>query len=249
MRPAPTQPVTLALRLGVLGGGVTLAIGIYASINFMVAERMPTRVLPTAVDELVPFCAEAMLAYGGIYALALTPVCLLADRRVLMRGVAAYTVLLLSAVPIWILWPVTVPRSPVPVHDLWTWAVALMRFIDPPANCFPSMHVGETVLAALMCWRLDRSTGAVVAVLAALVWWSTIALDQHWFVDGLFGAGLAVLADAVCFRWRPLPKDAYSRVSRWSLLWAFGLYVAQFLAFASPWWFDLISPSELGATP
>lgn len=249
MPPAATQPVSLPLRLGVLTVAMTLALGIYSSVNFAVAEGMPTRVLPTVFDDLVPFCAEAMLAYGGIYALALSPICLLADRRVLMRGVSAYSILLLSAVPVWILWPVTVPRAPVAVHDLWTWAVALMRYIDPPANCFPSMHVGETVLAALMCWRLDRPTGAVVAVLAVVVWWSTLALNQHWFVDGLFGACLAVVADAVCFRWRPLPKDAYSRLSRWCLLWSLGLYVSQFLLFASPWWFDLISPAELGAAP
>ena len=50
---------------------------------------MPSRTLPTAIDGWVDFCPEAMLVYGGIYALALTPLCLLADRRVLIRGAAA----------------------------------------------------------------------------------------------------------------------------------------------------------------
>jgi len=247
MRDAPTHPIPLGLRLGVLAVGLGLSMGIYTTVNLAVSETAPTRVLPSMLDSLVPFCAEAMLVYGGIYALALSPLCLLADRRVLMRGAAAYAILLLAAVPFWILWPVTVPRSPVPVHDVWTWGVAFMRFIDPPANCFPSMHVGETVLAALLCWRLDRQTGVVVGILAALVWWSTLALDQHWFVDGLFGAGLAMAAEAICFRWRPMPKEAWQRSSRWNLLWPVGLYLAMFLSAAVPWWLGLATPADVGA--
>jgi membrane-associated phospholipid phosphatase len=221
-------------------------MGIYTGVNYAVAETAPTRVLPTMIDTAVPFCAEAMLIYGGIYALALSPLCLLADRRMLLRGALAYVVLLGSALPFWVFWPVTVPREPVPVHDLWTWAVAFMRYVDPPANCFPSMHVGETVLAALMCWRMDRTTGVLVGVLAALVWWSTLALDQHWFVDGLFGAVLAIVADAVAFRWRPLPRAAFARQSRKHLLWAAGLFVLQFVTVAIPWWFDIATPIRPG---
>ena len=241
MEPAIEQPVPRALRVGVLFGGVGIAIGIYTIVNYAVAETAPTRMLPTVVDELVPFCAEAMVLYGGIYALALTPLCLLADRRMLLRGALAYGVLFSSALPFWVFWPVTVPREPIPVHDLWTWAVAFVRFVDPPANCFPSMHVGETVLAALMCWRMDRLTGVVVAILAALVWWSTIAVQQHWFLDGLFGAILAIGADALAFRWRALPAAACVRRSRWFLLWAAALYTAQFIALASPWWLGIDS--------
>ena len=162
------------LCLGVLGG-VALAMGVYTGVNYAVAETTPTRMLPSVIDDQIPFIAEAMLVYGGIYALALTPLCLLADRRVLARGALAYAILLGAALPVWVLWPVTVPRAPIVVDDLWSWAVAFMRYVDPPANCFPSMHVGETVLAALMCWRMDRITGAVVGVFAVLVWWSTMA--------------------------------------------------------------------------
>lgn len=242
MESSTIQPVPPTLRLGVLLGGVALAMGIYTGVNYAVAETTPTRILPTIVDEQIPFIAEAMLVYGGIYALALTPLCLLADRRVLARGALAYAILLGAALPVWVLWPVTVPREPIVVDDLWSWAVAFMRYVDPPANCFPSMHVGETVLAALMCWRMDRITGSIVGVFAGLVWWSTMALDQHWFVDGLFGATLAIVADAVAFRWRPLPRTAFARLSRWHLLWAAGLYWVQFVIVATPWWLDIDTP-------
>lgn len=224
-----------------------MSVGIYSGINTWVDQHLSPRMLPTIIDDLVPFFTESVLVYGGIYALALTPLCMLNDRRVLLRSAAAFALLLLAAVPWWLLLPVTVPRTPVPIDSVLTWGVAFVRHFDPPTNCFPSMHVGETVLAALICWRLDRRTGVVVGLLAAVVWWSTLALDQHWFVDGLFGAVLAVLVDAICFRWRPLPATAWSRLSRWYLLWAVALYLTQFVAAAAPWWLGLATPADIGA--
>jgi membrane-associated phospholipid phosphatase len=251
--PAPAAPadhphaVSRTLRLGALVVAAGGSVATYTAINLMMAQTEITRVLPTFIDDLAPFQPATVVIYLGIYSLALSPVCLLTDRRVLFRGMTAYILLLLAGVPFWLFWPVTVPRSPVPVTDLFTWGVALMRWIDPPANCFPSMHVAETILATLLCWRFDRATGVVVGILAALVWWSTLALDQHWFLDGLFGALLAVGIDALCFRWRPLPAEAFRRLSRWYLAWPAALYVAQFLACAIPYWFDLATPADIGA--
>ncbi len=247
LQPSTSSAVRPGLRIGILLVGMSLSVGVYSAINTWVDSHLSPRMLPTPIDDLVPFVTASVLAYGGIYALALTPLCLLQDRRVLMRSAAAYGVLLASAVPWWFLFPVTVPRTPVPVEDVLSWGVAFVRYFDPPTNCFPSMHVGETVLAALICWRLDRPTGAAVALLTLLVWWSTLALDQHWFVDGLFGAGLAVVVDAICFRWRPLPPEAWNRMSRWYLLWAVALYLAQFVTAAAPWWLGLATPAALGA--
>ena len=246
--PTPREhAVGPALRLGALGAGLLVSLVVYTTINLTMADTLPTRVLPTAIDGWVPFQPAWIVVYLGIYALAITPACLLTDRRYLARGALAYLLLLLSGVPFWVFWPVTVPRSPVPVTDLFTWGVALMRFVDPPANCLPSMHVGETVLAALLVWPLHRRAGLVIAGLAAMVWWSTLALDQHWFVDGLAVAIAAVGAWFVAFRVRPLPESAHgARSLRW-LAWAGLLYAAQFLAAALPWWLSLVPPEAIGA--
>ena len=239
--------VSGTLRWKLLAGGLGVSVSIYSVVNLWMASRQPTRVLPTFVDDLVPFYAPSVAIYLGIYALAVAPICIIIDKRAVYRGAAAYATLLLAGVPFWILWPVTVPRSAVPVHDLWTWGVAVTRWVDPPANCFPSMHVAETVLAALICTRLDRLVGVVVGVLAALVWWSTMALGQHWFIDGLAGALLAVAAYLVWFRWLPLPADACRARSRWYLLWAVLLYAVQFVVAAAPWWSGLATPEDIGA--
>ena len=242
---APTS-VPLAVRFGYLVAGLGLSVGIYTSVNLWMAQEIPDRVFPTLIDDWVPFYAPTVIIYLGIYALAIAPVCILNDVRVLQRGAGAYATLLLSAVPIWVLWPVTVPRETVPVHDLFTWGVALMRFIDPPVNCLPSMHVGETILATLLCWRLDRRAGVGIGILTALVWWSTLALDQHWFVDGLSGAILAWVSYKLWFDVRPLPAVAWRALPLTHFVWALGLYIIQFLAAALPWWLGLATAEDVG---
>lgn len=243
----PSFHVTPGLRWGMLAACLGSSVGTYTLINLAMEGSTEARQLPTLLDSMVPLSPPAVAVYLGIYALAVTPVCLVADRRVLLRGAGAYATLLLAGVPFWVLWPVTVPREPLPVVDLWTWGVALMRFVDPPLNCFPSMHVGETVIATLLSWRLDRWVGLGVGVMAGLVWWSTLALDQHWFVDGLFGAGLAVAVDAVWFRLRPLPSAAWARRSRTFVLAAVALYAVQFALAAAPWLLGLATPADVGA--
>jgi len=241
------QPVSTQLRWGLLFASLIGSVGTYTAINYTMAADAMARELPVALDHIVPFYAPSVVVYLGIYALAVVPVCIVDDRRVLLRGAGAYATLLACGVPFWLLWPVTVPRSPIPVTDLWTWGVALMRWVDPPLNCFPSMHVGETVLAALLCWRLDRGVAVVVGILAAMVWWSTLALDQHWFVDGLSGAVFAVGAYFLWFRARPLPTTAWRTRSRWFLLGAVALYILQFAAAALPWLSGVATAADVGA--
>lgn len=55
--------------------------------------------------------------------------------------------------------PVTVPRQSVPVTGYWTFALDILRSIDPPVNCLPSMHVAVATLAGLLIRRADGLVG------------------------------------------------------------------------------------------
>ncbi|MEC7946193.1 MAG: phosphatase PAP2 family protein [Myxococcota bacterium] len=218
------------LVLTVLG-----SVGLYATLNHHLASAAAARTLSSPIDDLVPFNIHGMFLYGGIYAIALTPACLIEDRRLLMRCALGFMLLLASAIPFWLLWPVTVPRTPLAGDGLLQWGLAFVRWADPPMNCFPSMHVGETVLAAYFCARMDRRAGLLVGLLALGVWWSTMAIDQHWFVDGLVGAALALVVGFAVLAVRPLPPGAFQPASLVRLLWAVGLYIVMFSALALPW--------------
>jgi membrane-associated phospholipid phosphatase len=229
--------------VGVAGMGSLMTL--YILIAQRAAESPRTSyTLALPIDDAVGLHPWAVLIYGALYLQILAPLVLIGSRQMLARALAAVLVVVLSGVPFWLLWPVTVPRHPVPVDDLFTWGIAVVRFLDPPTNCFPSMHVAESFLAALLIRRLDRTLGSAMLLSAAAIWWSTLALDQHWFVDGLAGMLLAVAADRGVFR-RPLPASALRPAPRRHLLWALGVYLLLFIAFALPWWTGAVAPEAL----
>lgn len=63
----------------------------------------------------------------------------------------------------------------------------------------PSLHVGQTFLAALFAWRY-RSLRVVVTTFFGLVLLSSVYLNHHYLVDGIAGMAIAglVFAATVC---------------------------------------------------
>lgn len=248
----PHLPLTATRRLTSLAVTAAVVIGVYAAIGVGVYRLgLPVHTVPTALDRLAPFQPAWVLVYAMVFLQALAPLSAITDARVLQRTLGAYVTLYGLAVPLWLFYPVVVPRDPVPITDVWTYGVGIVRYVDPPANCMPSMHVGLAVMAALVVWRHDRRAGAVLYGTAAAIWWSTVAIRQHWATDGLVAAILAILADRAWFELRPLPPTAFRALPRhWHGAW-FGLYVLGVLILMSGWWFgwmplDVLPPNGPG---
>jgi membrane-associated phospholipid phosphatase len=240
-------PITHQDRLRVGGALVVLLYAVYSGTGiWMASSGRPLYTLATPLD-VVPFTPWASLAYLWLFPQVLAPLVVIQDRRVLRRAAGAYAFLIACGLPFWLVFPVTVPRSPVPVTDLGSWGLALTRFIDPPTNCFPSMHVAESVLAAVLVARHDRLVGRLLYGTAAVVTWSTMALGQHWAADALFGAALALVADHLFFTRRPLPPHATPAAPRWHHLFWVAVYVLLFAGASVPYWAGLLTPADLGA--
>lgn len=241
-RRAPSSEVTGAQRIGLFFALAILFFSVYGIIGALQVSA-ELHELETFIDRAIPFSSGWMLIYGGLYPVVLAPLAIVSHRRVALRGALGICIVVGVGVPFWLFFPVTVPRPPVAVEGVLSWGVLVVRYIDPPTNCFPSMHVAEAAFASLLVWRHDRKWGSAVLGLTLAIWYSSIALDQHWFVDGLAGVGLAIVVDH--FVYRGLAPSAFaSRDRRWHLFWI-GAYVLLFVAFASPWWFGWIDPSQL----
>jgi membrane-associated phospholipid phosphatase len=222
-----------------------LVCGLYAVIGVHTAGRQGHLQLETAFDRAIPMQPAWVLVYLLIYFQGIAPITVARDQRALQRGVAAYLTIYSAAVPIWLLWPVTVPREPLPIVDLWTFGVGLTRYIDPPTNCLPSMHVALSVAAALVVRRLDPFAGRVLLLTAALVTWSTFAIEQHWIADAVVAVVLALFADWLWFSRKPLPPDALLPLPRrWHAVWV-GAYVTVALVLMSGWWFGWVPIDQL----
>ena len=152
------------------------------------------------------------------------------------RWVVSAVLLYMPAVPLWFFWPVTVPREVVPVDDFLTFGLAVVRSVDPPVNCLPSMHVAVATLAGLVIRRVDPIVGHRILFLMPLIWYSTMALDQHWFVDGLVGVILACIVEQTTHRLMPRPNRATAYIARgWHWVWMSTFWMLMFGAWLY-WW-------------
>lgn len=241
MDPQPLSPARRLLTLAALMGTVCL---VYGAVGHWAAGQGELHTLESPLDRMIPLQPAWVLVYLAIFFQALAPVAAVTDRRALERAAGAYLSLYALALPIWVFLPVTVPRDPLPIADVWSYGIALTRFIDPPANCMPSMHVALAVLAALIVRRHDSATGLALMGMGALIAFSTVATGQHWVADGMVGTLLAVAADALWFGWKPLPPSALRPLDRrWHLTWLLA-YAVVALVLMSGWWFGWF-PLEL----
>jgi len=85
-------------------------------------------------------------------------------------------------------------------EGFFAWSLQFIYHFDRPYNCFPSLHVGYAVLAALTCYRIHRGWGIAALVYAALIGISTLYTKQHYIVDVVAGALLAYVAYLVFLR-------------------------------------------------
>jgi membrane-associated phospholipid phosphatase len=239
-------PLGRARRLASLAVAFVALETFYTTIGVSMDHAgRPLHLVDTPLDHLVPLQPAWVLIYAMVFLQALAPIATISDVRVLDRTLLAYASMYMVGTPLWVLYPVTVPRDPVPIVDLWTYGLGLVRLADPPTNCFPSMHVALATMAALVVWRHDRGMGKTLAVSAALIWYSTLATRQHWMLDGLAGVTLACLADALWFRLRPLPEAAFQALPRWWHLTWFGVYVGAVAILMSGWWFGWVPVTKL----
>ena len=86
------------------------------------------------------------------------------------------------------------PRPASLGDGFFAWTLALNYRLDPPLNCFPSLHVAWGFVAALCCHRVHRGVGVAALGWASLIAISTLYTKQHYVLDVVAGIALAVLA-------------------------------------------------------
>ncbi len=240
------QALTRTRRWGMLASTAVVLIPIYAAVGVYTARAgQPMHQIPTLLDRMIPFQPAWVFVYAFVFLQCIAPVAVITDARVLTRTVFAYFALYAVGTPMWVFYPVGVPRPPVPIVDMWTYGIGIVRYVDPPGNCMPSMHVALAVLASLVVYRHDRKAGTLLGVSAALIWWSTVAIRQHYATDGLIGGILALFADRLAFDAQPLPPQAYLPLPRaWHLTWVLGFVVAVSVLM-SGWWLGWMPVDQL----
>jgi len=210
-----------AEKAGLTGVLFLYTFGCYFALGLL---QDPARAasLETPVDRAIPFVPAFMYGYVIVYTSLFMPLFTVRCQRLFRRVCKAYLAVVTAAVVTWAVYPVSAyglraDPTPLDLTVFHNWGLRLNYTLDPPLNLFPSLHVAIATLAALCCWKADRRYGLLAAGSALLVSASTCLVKQHFVVDGLAGAALAVAAyllllrdydpgdaprDAVAYSWR-----------------------------------------------
>ena len=185
----------------------------------MVARQRATHTPYLALDHAIPLQPEWMLVYGSLYVfILLLPVLVVRDRELFRRALKAFLLVMIVGYAGFLAYPTSAPRpADVPGDGFAAWTLRIAYAIDPPYNCFPSLHVAYSFVSALACYRVHRGVGAVAALWAALIGVSTVYTKQHYVVDVIAGALAAYVAYVLFLR--AYPREAVARGDREQAPW------------------------------
>lgn len=198
--PRPGEKVGLVLVLFVATFAGYYAVGLTASHD-------TAKGLPTALDAAIPLVPGAMWLYAWVYTAMFYPAFVIRCPYLFRRAVLSYAVVVVVSLVAWVAYPVTSltlpgrpPMEAIEPASFPLWGLKLNYTLDPPFNCFPSLHMSIATAAALAAARARRLWGllAVPPVVGIAV--AIVAVKQHWILDGLAGVLLGAVAYAVAVR-------------------------------------------------
>ena len=177
---------------------------LYFVIALITRDRA-TYVPEVALDRAVSLQPAWMLVYGSLYVfVVLLPVLVVRRQELFRRALQAYLMVMIVAYAGFLLYPTAAPRpAEVVGAGFAAWSLRFAYSLDPPYNCFPSLHVAYSFVSALTCYRVHRGVGAAAALWAALIGISTLYTKQHYVADVIVGALSAFVAYVMFLRKYP----------------------------------------------
>jgi membrane-associated phospholipid phosphatase len=166
-------------------------VALYAVTNAM-QRRPPYELVPGVIDEAMPLMPATVWVYSSYVAISVAAYVMERNVESLNRFIyAQLTANVVSAV-IFLVWPTTFLRPELPSSGgISTAALHFVWLVDEPVNCFPSLHVSSSALAALMMWRRGGVARGLFVVWALAIALSTMTTKQHHVFDVVGGVVLA----------------------------------------------------------
>ncbi|HUF25932.1 MAG TPA: phosphatase PAP2 family protein [Gemmatimonadaceae bacterium] len=215
-QPAPNAVPAIVLALMMPGYHVIVAIN----------RGRPVSMPELALDRAIPVGPAWMLAYGSIWVFAFLPVFVVRQPGLRRRAMLAAMAVIAASYAGFLVYPTVLPRAEAVGGGFFAKSLEVNYSLDPPYNCFPSLHVAWAFVAALTCHRVHRGVGLVALLWAAIIGVSTLYTKQHYVLDVVAGAAVAYAAYLVIVR--PYPRAGMADVDRLlapkRALWALWLY-------------------------
>lgn len=202
-----------------------------------------THQLPSFLDHAVPFSAPWIVLYAYMYPQTAAPLFSLQHKRTMHRWLLGILIVYCISTPIWLLYPVVRPENALDATNAFEFWVRVIYFLDPASNCFPSMHVALSLYGAWTVQSMDKKLGNLLLLGVLGIWYSTLALKQHWFVDGAVGIALVLVVDFfLCQKIPWLPEEKSHIPRKYHLYWFLPVVLVELFSFVGTtiFWEELL---------
>ena len=190
-----------------IGLAALLAFALLYAVTNSLSLRAPEALPLTWVDQQIPLLPLTVWIYASYLFISVTAFILEKDCVQLTRFVYAQMALNLLCTIVFVWWPTTFARPELAGQDgIAVAALRLVWLLDAPVNCFPSLHVGSSLLPVLMLWRSRHRAWPLYLLWALAISLSTMTTKQHHVADVL--AGVVVAASMY---WLFFVRASYSR--------------------------------------
>jgi hypothetical protein len=164
--------------------GTVAAVAVGYQLFFLVQAVHPprkTRIVGTSLDDKIPFSPRWVWVYGMLYYLFLgLPIAFIGTSGKLIVFIAGGSVILLIAIPIYILWPSESParwRS-FPCAGISARFLMAIQSLDNGRACFPSLHCALSAYSATFVPYKPAAIGIPIVVSLSCVF-----VKQHSVLD------------------------------------------------------------------
>ena len=177
--------------LCIISGGVFVALYLLSgTFHLGQAGYLPL----SELERDIPMLDWTIWIYAATFPLIFKMVYEIQCEQAFNKAFYSFYILLALSIVVFIIYPVAYPREMYPLmpgqtlHYSMFW---LIRSIDAPTNCFPSLHVSLSYLFSFFVFHESRSKGIFYFLFATAIAVSTLTTKQHYIVDVVAGFILA----------------------------------------------------------
>ena len=177
------------IRRGLLGLSIPLVSLTYPLLN---QYRGETNSVYTFMDKIIPFNKIFILPYVSWYVFIaiFTAILCIVDKERYLKLLITLNIGMITCYMIYYFYPTYVPRPMVTGTDFLSNLVLNLYEADNPYNCFPSIHVLNSVLIGIyICSseKISKWIKIVCVIMSGSIILSTMFIKQHYFADVLAG--------------------------------------------------------------
>lgn len=173
---------------------VPAAQGIYFLINLTTTRAYDITIY---LDKFIPFNEWFIIPYVFWYVYTFGALLILAytDYKTYFKLLFSIVTGMMICFIVYYFFPTTVPRPNVPGTNLLQKMVLIIYGNDKPYNCFPSIHMMDTLLITLFVFKHNRNLILKIssAVICVSIYLSTWFVKQHSILDAVASTILAII--------------------------------------------------------